>query len=230
MSKKQVAEIKGITPLTDSIIQMILAPASYVDYVAGQYLQIMVEDEPLSYSIANAPLGAHHYELHIRHGLENPGSQALLAEMKSKGAVSIDLPFGDCHLEQLDPEKPVIFIAAGTGFAPVKAMIEQLLADADPRRMELYWVARSQSDLYMDDKANYWQEHIKQFHYFSAIASRGQSPMAEMVLKNHPEGLKDWQVVISGPFDMVYQNRDILLENGLSRNQLFSDAFSFEPK
>ena len=222
------AQIVSITPLTDSILQLILAPNAYVDYQAGQYLQIISENEAFSYSIANAPLGSHKYELHIRHSRDNPSNQGLLAEMKRQGTVTIRLPLGNCDLSHLHPDKPIIFIAGGTGFAPIKAMIEQLLAQGEPRAFELFWGARTQSDLYMDDKVSHWQTHVRHFQYFSLLSTTSKETLATKVLARHKQDLNNWQIVISGPFDMVYDTRDRLLAHGASLENLFSDAFSFE--
>lgn len=229
MSDKLIqAQVERITPLTDSILQLILAPEEYIDYQAGQYLQIISEKEAFSYSIANAPLGSHKYELHIRHTRDNPYNQPLLAEIKRKGAVTIRLPLGECDIGHLHPHKPIIFIAGGTGFAPIKAMIEQLLAEGEPRAFELFWGARSQSDLYMDDNVAHWQTHVPHFQYFSQLSETSTETLASMVLARHQQDINDWQIVISGPFDMVYSTRDHLLEKGASPSNLFSDAFSFE--
>jgi CDP-4-dehydro-6-deoxyglucose reductase len=222
------AKVERITPLTDSILQLILAPREYVDYQAGQYLQIISAEEEFSYSIANAPLGSHKYELHIRHTRDNPYNQPLLAEIKHKGSVTIRLPLGECNLSRLHPNKPILFIAGGTGFAPIKAMIEQLLADGKPRAFKLFWGARSQSDLYMDDIVTQWQSHVPHFQYFSQLSETSTETLASMVLARHEQDINNWQIVISGPFDMVYSTRDQLVAKGASPTNLFSDAFSFE--
>ncbi|BCA97104.1 NAD(P)H-flavin reductase [Legionella antarctica] len=224
------AQVEVISPLTDSIVQLILTPDEFVDYQAGQYLQILFDGEAFSYSIANAPLGSHKYELHIRHSLDNPYNQRLFAHIKKQGSVTLRLPFGECSINHLAEERPIMFIAGGTGFAPVKAMIEQLLANADRRPFELYWGARSQSDLYMDEKVSSWEAHVSRFNYFSLLADESKETLASHILKNHAEDLTEWQMVISGPFDMVYSTRDILVANGVLPNHLFSDAFSFESK
>lgn len=230
MTKTTRAKVEQIIPLTDSIIQLQLQPEPYYDYIAGQYLEIESENEYLAYSIANAPLGSKHYELHIRHSLGNPFEQPLFASIKAKGYVNVRLPKGNCHLNQLDAAKPIIFIAGGTGFAPVKAMIEQLLATGDQRPFELYWGARSQSDLYMDEKVRSWQSHVSHFTYNALLASPDQKEtLVTHLLRHHPDDLATFQIIISGPFDMVYSCRDVLLTNGIQRQQLFSDAFDFEP-
>lgn len=230
MQQQQIIEAKlsEIKPLTDSILQLIIEPSQYIDYLAGQYLQIIHQQEHMSYSIANAPLGARHYELHIRHSLDNPYNQSLLETIKREGRLQLYLPLGDCHLQALDAEKPILFLAAGTGFAPINAMIEQLLADADLRPFELFWSARNQSDLYMDDKVMIWQRHVEHFHYFSSISGGEKGDLIDQVQARHGDNLKAWQVVLAGPFDMVYNYRDRLLSLGLKAEQLYSDAFFFE--
>ncbi len=227
MNDKQTqAQVENITPLTDSILQLILAPHDYIDYQAGQYLQILSEQEALSYSIANAPLGSHKYELHIRHNRDNRSNQWLLSEIKRTGAVTIRLPLGECDLSHLHASKPILFIAGGTGFAPIKAMIEQLLAEGEPRAFELFWGARSQSDLYMDEKVSHWQTHVRHFQYFSLLSETSKITLASKVLSRHQQDLNAWQIVISGPLDMVYGTRDQLLAAGALPDNLFSDAFA----
>lgn len=210
------AQVEDISPLTDSIMRVVLAPERYLDYQAGQYLQIVFDQDEFSYSIANAPLGSHKYELHIRHSLENPYTQRLFAHIKEHGFVNIRLPFGVCSIEHLDAQRPIIFIAGGTGFAPVKAMIEQLLATSDTRPFELFWGARLQSDLYLDEKVNSWNTHVSRFNYFSSVSEDNSKPLASLVLDRHPRDLNQWQIVISGPFDMVYSTRDALVNKGVS--------------
>jgi len=228
--KLTLAHVERVAPLTDSILQVILTPEEYIDYDAGQYLQILLGEDAFSYSIANAPLGAHKYELHIRHSRDNPYAQTLLAEIKQQGAVTIRLPLGECDLSRIDPQKPILFIAGGTGFAPIKAMIEQLLATGETRLFELFWGARSQSDLYMDEKVQHWQTHVTQFQYFSLASETSKETLASLVLARHTQDINDWQIVISGPFDMVYSTRDLLVAHGALPENLFSDAFNFEIK
>lgn len=228
--KSTKAVIESITPLTDSILQLVLIPKDYIPYEAGQYLQILTGDETLSYSIANAPLGSHKYELHLRHHPNNPAINSLLKEIKDFGEVTIQLPLGECHINRLELKKPILFIAGGTGFAPIKSMIEQLLVSHQRPHFELYWGARSQSDLYMDERVQSWQSHVQNFQYFSLLSEESKETLSSLVLSRHNSDLNQWQTIISGPFDMVYAMRDMLMQNGAESNNLFSDAFSFESK
>ncbi len=224
--KRIQARVECITPLTDSILRLILKPDVYVDYLAGQYLQIMHENEAFSYSIANAPLGSHQYELHIRHTRDNPYNQPLLADIKRRGVVTLRLPLGECNVSRLCSNKPIIFIAGGTGFAPIKAMIEQFLANGESRAFELFWGARSQSDLYMDDKVLRWQALVNHFKYYSLLSENNQISLVDMVFEQHALDINDWQIVMGGPFDMAYSIRDVLVSQGVLPINLFSDAFT----
>lgn len=230
MDKITSAAVESFNPLTDSIVQLILAPEQYISYKAGQYLQILCGEEAFSYSIANAPLGTHKYELHIRHSLDNPYNQLLFAQIKKQGHVRVRLPYGECTIEHLDKNKPILFLAGGTGFAPIKAMIEQLLTLSDPRPFELIWGARTRSDLYLDEKVMSWQSHVSHFNYSALISEEQDDNLASYVLSRNSMDLKEWQIVLSGPFDMVFNTRDALVSHGISSKHIFSDAFSFEEK
>lgn len=229
--QKIKARIESIEPLTDSITQLMLQAETFIDYEAGQYLEIHLGENALAYSIANAPLGSQKYELHIRHSPDNPANTRLFSEIKNKGSLLISLPYGDCHIKNLYKEKPILFITAGTGFAPIKAIIEQLMATSDQRPFELYWGARSQSDLYMDSKVIQWQSHVKNFRYFSLYPkTKDKETLATFVLNRLGSDLNTHQFIISGPFDMVFATRDALIQGGIKEALMFSDAFSFTHK
>ena len=222
------AQVSHVTPLTNRLLRVTLTPEHYIDYEAGQYLQVVSSSETLYYSIANAPLGSKTYELHIRHNPDNLEHQHILEAITKQGHVILNLPFGVCSVSALNPNKPILFIAGGTGFAPIKAMIEQLLTDGHTERFELYWSARTQEELYLDEKILAWEKHVANFTYTPHITTSQQTPLVERILKQHQNTLETWQVVLAGPFDFVYSLRDELIAHGLASEQLFSDAFHLE--
>ncbi len=223
------ARVSQITPLTDTIVQVILTPEQYIDYIAGQYLELIVGDEACAYSIANAPLGTQKYELHIRHSGDNSFYHALMAQMKQCSWVDIRLPLGLCHIDNLGTERSLLFLAAGTGYAPINAIMEQLLARGDGRSFYLYWAARTQQDLYLDEKVQRWAAHVPHLSYKPMLPDFSKLTMGEQVINDLGDDLMAMNIVISGPFDMVYATRDTLMNAGVYRDQLFSDAFAFEP-
>ena len=224
------AEVTQVTPLTNRLLRVTLTPEQYIDYDAGQYLEIISSnpDETLYYSIANAALGSKTYELHIRHQPNNIEQQHVLDAITKQGRVILNLPFGHCTLHALNKDRPILFIAAGTGFAPIKAMIEQLLTEGNTQAFSLFWSARTEEELYLDEKVLAWEKHVSHFDYTPHITAQNLPPLIARIEKKHPLDLNKHQVVLAGPFDFVYALRDALIKKGMPHNQLFSDAFHLE--
>jgi len=218
------ATVASVSFLTSTMIQYFIKPNKYVEYFAGQYLQIEVLGESYSYSIANAPFEDGYYELHIRHG---NNSQVLLALQKN-AEIKIKLPFGDCYLSKMNPTMPIIFIAVGSGFAPIKAILEQLFVDEDRREKKLYWWGRTQEDLYLQDAIMSWQSKDENFKYNSYISQNNEDSLISQVINQNIKNLLNYQIVMCGPFELIYKMRDALLTVGMNRENLYSDAFSFE--
>lgn len=228
MDMPMMAEIHSVEALTTSILRIILHPEHYVPYLAGQYLQILMSQEALSYSIANAPLGAHQYEIHLRHVKTNPLHQRLLHDLQTEGEVPIFLPLGECHVGRLSSEKPTLWIAQGTGFSPVKAMIEQRLADESRSPMALCWLARAPEDWYLEPLVREWELRVPTFRYLPMLLAREDEALIERILGWSEFNLQDIQIVLAGPYERMRALRTVLLQKQLRANQLFSDAFEGE--
>lgn len=222
------AKVEKINPLSNTIVQMLIQPAHYVAYQAGQYLQLRFRDYKAYFSIANAPMGAKYYELHIRHDHTHTFTKNLLEHLQAHGTVEIQCPLGECHLQKLDKQRPIIFIAGGTGFAPIKAMIESLLFVDDHRQWECYWGAKAQSDLYWQMPLQQWKGNVNRFSHLSMLTGRQSYQLMNEILQRHSQDLLEYQFVIAGSFDMVYQFRDQLVANHVLAKHIYSDAFAFE--
>jgi len=225
-------QVQSIQPLTNTVLQVMLALDEPFDYQAGQYIEILNDDEQaMPYSIANAPLGTNTLELHIGHAKDNPYSLRLLETIRRQKHLKITGPHGDCGVHRLVPDMPIIFMAGGTGFAPVKAMLEQLMADSDERAMHVFWGAKSLNDLYAEERLAYWDQHIEHFHYTPFVAAHyddGKKTLSEVISAQFADELHQHQMILAGAFDMVYKARDAFLLHGLERAHMFSDAFAFE--
>lgn len=228
--KRTKAYVREVRPLTDSILCVRIEPETFIPYEAGQYLQLETPEGLLAYSIANAPLGSSYYELHIRHAGTQPFTREPCKTLSSHREVYLHLPFGTCHYRRLAAYKRIIYIAGGTGFAPVKAMLEYAFATGEPRHCALYWSAKKKNDLYWEP-IQHWAEHTEHFQYTPILlATPSIEPVLTAVMRDVPEkDLGHVAVVLAGPFDMVYKMRDGLLEAGFLAEHVFSDAFEFEP-
>jgi len=219
------AKVTEIIPLSDEVLKLTLQPQTYLPYIAGQYLKVMTTTDGICYSIADAPTRSRTYELHIRLSPNNPEQQAFLNIARTQQHFPLLLPFGACHTEALSTTKPTLYIAGGTGFAPIKAMIEQGITS----ETHLYWSVRQHAGLYLNALPENWQKKSPLFHYHPFVHDKIDDALTQKITKQHGlEALRNFQIVLAGSFPFVYAKRDELLALGLSPAQLFSDAFEFE--
>lgn len=218
MVQKVHAKIVSIARLNDTIWQYTLKPAQYISYQAGQYLQLHKSDGDHFYSIANAPDVEQVYELHVRHR----SATQIWSEQED---VTLSLPFGKCDVSHLQQDKPILFLAFGTGFAPIRAMIKQLVDHADPRHFELHWGVTAAEDLYDPRSLQQWQAQ-PHYQYFPHVSPNSQADLIPLILERYPK-LKQWQIVMAGPFELMFDMQKKLLEHGLHKESIFSDAFDF---
>lgn len=223
------AIVDEVTPLTDSIFKVYLKPQTPFLYEAGQYLEVVTPYGQFPFSIANAPLGQGKIELHIRHANDNELNQWLLKTIKEVGRLTIQVAKGQCRVALLAPSHPILFIAGGTGFAPIKAMIEQLLFEGDKRQMHFCWLANKKVDFYHDETVKQWAAHMPQFAYTPILSSRQQGKLGiDALLKSiYKTKASTFQAVLAGPFDLVFRLKDELLSLGINESLMHSDAFSY---
>lgn len=219
------AEVFSIEPLTEKILRIFLKPPHYLPYQAGQYLQILMAEEALSYSIANAPLGAHCYELHVRHRLNEPVHQHMLQEIRTQGEVPIFLPLGHCHVGCLEITRPTLLIGQGTGFAPLKAMMEQWLAEGVVPPTVLCWLVREPADWYMSELVEQWVHRVETFQYLPVLMDGQQDEWISKALSLLGKDAPALQVVLAGPSERMLGLRDQLVARGVLLAHVFSDAF-----
>jgi CDP-4-dehydro-6-deoxyglucose reductase len=140
-----------------------------LQYLAGQYLDIHMRDgQRRSFSMANAPHDDALLELHIR----NYGgvfSRLVFEQMKERDILRFEGPFGTFFLHE-ESSKPIVLLASGTGFAPIKAIIEHAFHAGITRPMTLYWGGRVRTDLYLDALAAQWQREHSGFDYVPVLS------------------------------------------------------------
>lgn len=220
------AQVLHTQALTKDVLQVILSSTHYIPYQAGQYLQIISPThDALFYSIANAPHQTQTYEIHIRHHKDTPSLEPLINEIISKKSLTLKLAFGTCTLESLDTTRPLLLIAGGTGIAPIKAILEQLCIQQDLRPIALYWLVRTEADLYINHEIKKLQEKIPQLQYTPCISNTNKASLTTL---KHLHALNTAEIILAGPFNMVYALRDELIAQGVAKMHLHADAFAFE--
>ena len=216
------AQIQRIETLAPSILRVFLQPKEYIPYEAGQYLEILHSPtEPLFYSIANAPITDTPYELHIY----THSTMPLLRILHLNEILHLRLPFGQCTVNALRQDRPLILIAGGTGFAPMKAIIEDIYKTNRTRSITLLWSCKTAQRLYLHTEMQQLAHICPSFQYIPCITSHFS---LEAMLKQHVKSLQlqKAEIILAGPFEMVYAVRDELLQHGVQQEQLHADAFT----
>ncbi len=146
----RVSTLERVSP--DVMVMRLQLPASDTfRYHAGQYIEFLLRDgDRRSYSMANAPhtqVGQPQMELHLRHMPGGKFTDQVFGTMKEKDILRIEGPYGSFYLRE-DSDKPIILLASGTGFAPIKAILEYMQFQGITRPTTLYWGGRRPADLY----------------------------------------------------------------------------------
>ena len=235
----RVASLERAAP--DVVIVKLQLPATErFQFLAGQYIEFLLKDgKRRAYSLASAPHEEGPLELHIRHMPGGTftdfvfGSNESGTMMKEKDILRFEGPLGSFFLRE-DSKKPIIFLAAGTGFAPIKSIIEQMQAKKIDRSIYLYWGGRRPSDLYLSDLCKTWEKEIPNFQYIPVISDglpedawQGRTGFVhEAVIEDHPN-LKDFQVYACGAPVMVNAARtDFSAKCQLPEEEFFADSFT----
>lgn len=203
--------------------------------LAGQYLDVVLDDgKRRPFSIANGPQADGAIELHVRHVAGGGFTEWVDEELAVGDILRIEGPLGT-FVPREDSERPMIFMAGGTGFAPVKAVIEHFLALHTRRPMHVYWGARSMDDLYLYGLAKGWQQQAHQLQFDAVLSEPDPAdPQAriglvhEAVLADHPD-LSGHDVYMSGPPPMIEAARRGFIAAGLPEARLYYDSFEYAP-
>ena len=217
----------------DVMVLYLKLPANeYLQFLAGQYIDILQKDDkPRSFSLANAPHEDEFLELHVRNIAGGAFTHHVFNEMKERDILRIKGPLGTFFLRE-DSNKPIIFVASGTGFAPVKAIIEHAMYIGIKRPMHLYWGVRKQADLYMLDETKKWEEYgIKFTPVVSDETWPGRTGFVHQAVVDDYADLSGYQVYACGaPVVVEAAHRDLTQKCKLPNEEFFSDAFTFVPK
>jgi CDP-4-dehydro-6-deoxyglucose reductase len=203
-----------------------------LQFFAGQYLDFILSDgRRRAFSIANAPHDDAFIELHLRHVPGGKFTDYVFDSMKEKTILRIQAPLGSFILRE-DSPRPMVFVGGGTGFAPIKGMIEHALHVGLQRPMHLYWGVRARRDLYLADLPERWAREHTNVSYTPVLSEpdpdwTGRTGFVHgAVLADHPD-MSGFDVYMSGPPPMVHAGRAAFESAGLGIEHMFSDAFEY---
>jgi len=222
------------------IISLKLPSNQRLQFLAGQYIDILLKDgERRSFSLANAPYDDEFLQLHARNYPGGVFAKHVFTEMKEKDILRFEGPFGSFFLRDTpSSETPIIFVASGTGFAPVKSILEQVFHTKNnfllKKRITLYWGVRTKADLYMVDLVNKWQQKHDNFTFIPVLSDAlpndewlGREGFVHQAVLQDFDSLTDHQVYACGsPLMVKAAFADFTSLRNLPKDQFFSDIFT----
>jgi CDP-4-dehydro-6-deoxyglucose reductase len=222
-------------PTEDVAILYLKLPANErFHFVAGQYLDIILRDGTRrSFSMGNAPHDEEFVQLHIRHVPGGSFTDHVFTKMKEREILRFEAPLGTFALQE-DSPKPIVFVASGTGFAPIKSIIETAFRAGSTRPMVLYWGGRRPRDLYMSDLPVKWAADHPNFKYVPVVSDglpednwTGRTGFVHRAVMEDFPDLSGHQVYACGvPVMVEAARKDFLSQCRLPEEEFFCDSFT----
>ena len=219
----------------DVMVLYLKLPANErLQFLAGQYLEFLLKDgSRRSFSMGNAPHDDELIQLHVRHVAGGQFTDHVFGKMKERDILRFEGPLGTFFLRE-DSDKPIVFVASGTGFAPIKSILEHAFRKGLRRPMVLYWGGRRPKDLYMDALARRWADEQPGFRYVPVVseaAPEDQWPgrrgfVHRAVMEDLPD-LSGHQVYACGvPIMVDSARRDFVQRCKLPEVEFYADSFT----
>ena len=236
---KHVARVTRLEPLSADVKRLCLSlsDGSTLKFHAGQYINIILDNgEKRSFSFAAAPHAAEEIELQVRLVPGGRFTTNVFERMKVGDNLSFEGPLGTFTLRE-DSDKPILFVAGSTGFAPVKSMVESAFHTGIKRHMILYWGVRRPHDLYLGSLAEQWAKEHSNFTFIPVVSNpepedgwTGRTGLVhQAILADYPD-LSKHQVYACGSVNMVQAAQPEFVKHGISSDDCFSDAFHLAPQ
>ena len=223
------------------VISLKLPANERLQFLGGQYIDIFMKNgKRRSFSLANAPHDDELLQLHVRNYPGGTFAEHVFTHMKERDILRFEGPLGTFFLRE-DSDKPIIFVASGTGFAPVKSILEHTFyvrnLRGSERQMVLYWGNRTKADLYMADLAGSWQEEHDNFTFIPVLSEalpadnwNGRTGLVHQAVLQDFDDLAGYQVYACGAPAMVEAaHMDFTRLRRLPEDEFFSDAFTASP-
>jgi CDP-4-dehydro-6-deoxyglucose reductase, E3 len=222
-------------PAPDVAILSLKLPATErLQFLAGQYIDVLMKDgKRRSYSMATAPHDDAYLQLHVRGVPGGHFSNYVFNEMRDRAILRFEGPHGSFFLRE-DSDKPIIFMAGGTGFAPIKAIIEHAFFSHIDREMVLYWGCRSLQDLYLGQLAAQWANEHPNFSFIPVLSDpkpednwQGRTGLVHEAILADFDDLAGYQVYSCGAPIMVESGQKAFAARGLPDDEFFADSFTY---
>jgi CDP-4-dehydro-6-deoxyglucose reductase len=233
--KKLPCRVQRLERAADDVMIVYLKLPAHerLQFLAGMYIDFLLKDgSRRSFSMANPPHDDELLQIHVRQVAGGTFTDHVFNTLKERDILRFEGPLGSFFLHE--SEKPIVFVASGTGFAPIKSIIESAFKQGIERPMTLYWGARRPKDLYLDELPRRWAAERPGFTYVPAISDAlpgdawaGRTGFVHLAVMEDLPDLSPYQVYACGvPIMIESARRDFTHECRLPIDEFYSDAFT----
>jgi CDP-4-dehydro-6-deoxyglucose reductase len=216
------------------VLHLKLPANERLQFLAGQYIEFLLKDgSRRSFSMGNAPHDDEFLQLHVRHVAGGQFTDHVFSKMKERDILRFEGPLGTFFLRE-DSDKPIVFVASGTGFAPIKSILENAFKKGVTRQMTLYWGGRRPKDLYLNDLAAKWADEHPNFRYVPVVSDAlpedgwtGRTGFVHRAVMQDFPDLSGCQVYACGvPIMVDSARRDFVQNCRLPELEFYADSFT----
>ncbi|MDT8410640.1 MAG: CDP-6-deoxy-delta-3,4-glucoseen reductase [Wenzhouxiangellaceae bacterium] len=230
------ARVEQIDELTPDVrrLRLKLPRGKRLQFLAGQYMDILLPGgKRRAFSIASSPSQQDFLELHVKYVDGGGFTGHVFDGMQAGEILRLEGPLGTFFV-RLNSARPILMMGGGTGFAPLKAMIEDLIHADDQRPITLYWGVRTEKDFYATSLIAGFEQQHPNFHFVPVLSEpgpewQGRTGFVHQALLADHADIQAFEIYMSGPPVMVHSARKSFLEAGISESHLHYDSFDFAP-
>ena len=218
------AKVKSVEVFNPHLAALhLLAPRSQrLRFLAGQSVQLWAQGKSGRYAIASCPCEERHIEIHILRSPDDAFSELLYGGLKANDSVEVEGPYGEFVLEE-SSARPIIFLAFGAGFAPIKSLIQHAMSLDLAESMDLHWLAE-QAGHYQNNLCRAWADALDNFTYFPHAQETDVEKTLANIVSDYPD-LHRFDVYASGTASQLQIARRLFLEHGLPEQHWLASSY-----
>jgi CDP-4-dehydro-6-deoxyglucose reductase len=234
--QRHAALITDITPFCHDVmhLNLVLPEAESFAYRPGQHMNVFLGDGThRSFSMASAP-NSNQVDFHVRRIPGGRFTEGHLARLQPGDLLDVELPLGTFRYHEED-YRQLVMVATGTGLSPIKCILESLMDDPDCPPVSLYWGARTEADLYLNDAIREWGSRLYEFQYIPVLSRAGGSwqgrrgHVQQAVLQDVGD-LAEHSIYLCGSPTMISDAKKAFLDQGASVDHIYVDGFNFQSR
>lgn len=217
-------KVKSVEQFNPQIAALhLLTPRSQrLRFLAGQSVQLTANGVSGRYAVASCPCEERRIEIQVVRKTDDAFSALLFGGMKAHDSIDLEGPFGDFVLDD-ESTRPIIFLAFGVGFAPIKSLVQHCMSLDLAEMMDLHWLA-DDTGHYQNNLCRAWADALDNFNYMPQSQSDDIEATLTGIVSGYPD-LHRFDVYAAGTPEQLQIAKRLFLKHGLPEQRWRADAY-----